>query len=1576
MLHDYLLGLFEGQIALFRDLVAAIDRDAARNLPGAAASDSAVIFESIGALVARGEINARFFALLEAHTFCCDEGLAELEQAWTGEMTVARGFDVLPRAPYKGLEAYTAADAAIFFGRSRELRGWGRALLDPHAPRLFIFDGMSGVGKSSLFCAGLGPRLGGHADMLYARRSHEGLTSTLIYLLGSERPVESWAERERVAGRPLLVVIDQVDEAFEQSSRDSEFRELAELLDAVEGIWRPGTRIRGKLVLAVRTEFSGRIDHYVRIKRGIEYRPQHIEHLDRAGITEVLLGPTRSPRMRDFYRINWDPRLITQIPDDLMRDERSPIAPTLQLLLEDLLPPPSAEASASSYEDRRIEYQHYEKLRREDRLFHTFIRARLDVLGGRPELARHAGLGLVIHVLYLCTTETRTAFSLLRSELLRQFDAPDAVWAVINACTEIRLITEHGEYVRLTHDSLAPVIRHLHERDESAGPKAFRILARRLATRRDSEKIPLLSAAELVLIDRGAAGMRRHTDEERELIAASRRAVLQTQGERRARLMTMAVIVVVVMGTAAAAVWQGIRAGKFAALDRVRAGIALAEAERGAGRHAVAALLALDAHHLASQAEQWRDLVDIDRLLRGALSHRIPSAELSFPPSEVVDLSWSSGRGALLVAMRSGALVWYEPGRGIVGETRVPYGLRGAKVSADGTQVIMATTDGALYLQSGEQTPQRLGALPGGAFALDIREQWIAVGGADGQVLRWPSGEGQATELPHRHEVAVDAVALSPDGLVASVDGNGVMIEAAPGREPVVTSDLGALHAVVHVGDEFVAGGDFGQIFCAHRRGSGAPSVSSPPAAKDPIEGLAFADGRVVSAHRSGAVRFWTRGEGHVWKMEEEFIAHAGSAQGIAADGAALFSFGDDSSLRSWPMAQPPGRPRSARFASASDDLRSPRIRLVPERDVLVVTDEKGPGAAFDFDAMQSIDVPAGGDVSALAASRDGRWRLQAFDGVIELSGAGESGRWRPPFRGTLRAAAVDDSGQWIAASSDGRGEAAVWQRSTGETMAIPVDEHEVISAIAISPDGRWIAVAGRRAASFTRLYQRLNLAAAPIELLQSSDRISIIGFSKDGGEVVAVTHTGVVHVVPMTESLIPRTCDFIAGTVDIDATMRARAALGLTDAACAGPTRRHRWDAAISRLGEHVLFMGCYVVLADGRCVTEADQELRLWIPRALGTEVTITLDEQTITAATDETEDGRHVSVIPTRIPARVAVRGQDGEHWSLSLISRAPVPAIERAGAALNTSMEVADLEREIAELQRDLSNMEDEARARGMLFLSKLYVLLYNKSSSAEHLREAQRWLEAAIPLARAAGLGSEVADRIFPVAERLMSGQKKVAVALELLDINRPWFSYAPESMADGHFVRGVVLSELSHRASAEASWELQRAATIARRIGYLGIAFDARNRLAQLQMSRFNRIEAWEGVIATILSDLSSPEGDDSPAMAQTRRCQEIRLANSIGWVRLEGQINGMSLGDPLPPLRRADQLYRLDPGDCDPQTGLNLLANLAAAACLAGDRGAAAGYRAELAKNKISESLQVFVDKYVDNPPCLGDKT
>ncbi|MCX3058226.1 nSTAND1 domain-containing NTPase [Streptomyces beihaiensis] len=130
--------------------------------------------------------------------------------------------------PYPGLEAFTEDDAAVFFGRDREIAELvGR--LHPTAPRraqrFVTVVGPSGSGKSSLVRAGLLPAL--------ARR--RGRWAVAAPFSPGADPVRTLRQRldELPGERPALLVIDQLEELFTLSGREEREAFLTAACDAL-----------------------------------------------------------------------------------------------------------------------------------------------------------------------------------------------------------------------------------------------------------------------------------------------------------------------------------------------------------------------------------------------------------------------------------------------------------------------------------------------------------------------------------------------------------------------------------------------------------------------------------------------------------------------------------------------------------------------------------------------------------------------------------------------------------------------------------------------------------------------------------------------------------------------------------------------------------------------------------------------------------------------------------------------------------------------------------------------------------------------------------------------------------------------------------------------------------------------------------------------------------------------------------------------------------------------------------------------------------------------------------------------
>jgi WD40 repeat protein/class 3 adenylate cyclase len=180
--------------------------------------------------------------------------------------------------PFKGLEYFDEADAPLFFGRERLTEELIERL---DATRFLAVVGASGSGKSSLVRAGLIPAL-------RARRSPRWAVRMLT---PGARPLEELEQAlggERAQGHRLLVV-DQFEELF-TLVRDPAERDqfIAGLLSAIEA------DDRLTVLLTLRADFYDRIAAYERLRAAVADNQAYIGPMSRDELRRAIEGPAEA----------------------------------------------------------------------------------------------------------------------------------------------------------------------------------------------------------------------------------------------------------------------------------------------------------------------------------------------------------------------------------------------------------------------------------------------------------------------------------------------------------------------------------------------------------------------------------------------------------------------------------------------------------------------------------------------------------------------------------------------------------------------------------------------------------------------------------------------------------------------------------------------------------------------------------------------------------------------------------------------------------------------------------------------------------------------------------------------------------------------------------------------------------------------------------------------------------------------------------------------------------------------------------------------------------------------------------
>ena len=462
----------------------------------------------------------------------------------------------LPPSPYRHLKPFTRKEAAVFFGRGQAIRSLYDLATSPSGRPVILYSGPTGVGKSSVLDAGLRPRLEPSHRIVYLERKADlGLLGTLLRGLSADSRETAadlnrlWVDSEETIDKPLIVVLDQAEEAFTRPQGASPIAEVAALVQAVrEAFLGPLRSPRGKLILGFRKEW---LQEFERSHDEIElgYERMLLAPLDRAGLIEAIEGPIRDPDLRRHYGLTIEPGLAERIAGELEHDAGSALAPTLQVLLTKLWE--SAGGKGASFTGDL-----YDGLKDRGFLLKDVLDEGLKALAAwRPELV-DSGFALDLlehHTTSMDTAEIRTRADLLAryphqadvlGECLRILQKSyllipaETRWEADAPATPPDQPRPDAAATRLGHDTLAPLVREMFRTSVAPGQLARRLLENRAPEWQDGKTGHVLDSTDLRAVEASVSGMRAWTTDEARLVEASRRAeeeqrIQEQERERR-----------------------------------------------------------------------------------------------------------------------------------------------------------------------------------------------------------------------------------------------------------------------------------------------------------------------------------------------------------------------------------------------------------------------------------------------------------------------------------------------------------------------------------------------------------------------------------------------------------------------------------------------------------------------------------------------------------------------------------------------------------------------------------------------------------------------------------------------------------------------------------------------------------------------------------------------------------------------------------------------------------------------------------------------------------------------------------
>ncbi|HKI17758.1 MAG TPA: CHAT domain-containing protein, partial [Isosphaeraceae bacterium] len=442
-----------------------------------------------------------------------------------------------PVEPYRNLEYFQRDHARIFFGRGREIRELFNLLTFPPESaesRLIFYYGQTGVGKTSVLAAGLLPRVENLFATQYCRRSaQDGLLGTLrAELAPRTEPFDLGAAWIEIEGkdkdrRPLLIVLDQAEEAFTRPRTDSRPQdEVRALFEAVHEAFAPrrSERPRGRLILSFRKEWLAEFNE-IHKALNLDVKPKMLHPLDRPGVIEAIEGPADHFGLvinPDRNSVEPGETTLAQFMTDGLFDtlanpqteQESPIAPTLQILLSRMW----KEANDPKRLRGPVTFNRalYQELKGKGFKLDEVIQEQSAKIAEVEGLREAVEKGLLLDLLEAFTTHEGTADTHTRQQTQDRYPHQPAerLDALLEACQNRYLLAHVGvgadgtAAYRLTHDTLAPLLRERVRVSPALAQRARHVLEGRAATWKGQPNDPVLDRVDLASVEEGLPWMR------------------------------------------------------------------------------------------------------------------------------------------------------------------------------------------------------------------------------------------------------------------------------------------------------------------------------------------------------------------------------------------------------------------------------------------------------------------------------------------------------------------------------------------------------------------------------------------------------------------------------------------------------------------------------------------------------------------------------------------------------------------------------------------------------------------------------------------------------------------------------------------------------------------------------------------------------------------------------------------------------------------------------------------------------------------------------------------------------------
>ncbi|WP_330229429.1 caspase family protein [Nocardia sp. NBC_00508] len=990
------------------------------------------------------------------------------------------------RCPYRGLDPFTADDAAFYFGRARlvdELLGRLAEWSADGKPIAVL--GRSGVGKSSLLRAGLMP-----AVVDGEMRVPDSHTWPQLVITPGERPLDTLAARlttlidattdqvrDQLAADPdslatilrellptgrLLLIVDQLEELFTLC------RDVAQRRRFIQAICAAAHERTALVVLGIRADFYGSCLAY----------PQLAEALARR---QVTVGPMTEDEMREAIEkpaaqtgLGLEPSLSSRVLRDLGAGRDFAVG-ALPLLSYALL---------LTWQRRRgttLTVLGYEAT---GGVLHAVTQAADDVYRRLDETGRRAMRVMLLRMVNLNedTEDTRRRVDL--DALTREFPA---VARAREALATARLITVDGDTAQISHEALLhawPTLRSWIDTDRAGLLVQQKLTDAALEWNRSGADPNLHYRGSRLRLatDWAAAHPGRVSKLERHFLDASVRAERRRSRVRRGVTVTLVLLLVGALTGMTFALYQ-----RGVAQERQRTSVA-----RG----------------LVNRADAARDSAPRLALMLGVAADQLDSS-----------VSTNAGLVTSLLQPYAGTI------SGSGAPTSIAYSNDGRLLATgwSGHEVTVWNGTRKVAAFSGTDIPS--------ALAFDPHGHRLVVGGTDGAVSLWDlTDPARPTLLSARpgHTGKIGTIEFSPDGrlLVTSSPNQPAILwdvtdPTNPRQGGRITTESNQLRSAAFSPDSrrLLTGDRRGEITLWDITDPGTPVglTDLTGHASNIADAVDFSpDGRRAAVTNGNLVQVWDLGDprqparlARLADLPTTVAAVRFDSTGNALEIATLESAWIRSDITD------PAKPTRATVAPGG---RSP-ISMVTIADDGNQMASAGVDGTVILNRTMARAVPrmppalghCGDAVRSTRYSTDGTMlAVGCLDGTVNLWAIAD--RTRPVLLGSLAGSAGPTGA--VAFSADGRvlaagrydgGNVDLWDlsdRSDPRLLATRNAQIGDVSSLVFAPEGRILAVAGEQGALLWDVEDPR--APRPSTRLDTNITVQEVAFSKDGRTVAS----------------------------------------------------------------------------------------------------------------------------------------------------------------------------------------------------------------------------------------------------------------------------------------------------------------------------------------------------------------------------------------------------------------------------------------------------------------------------------------